>query len=138
MSESTKRQRTVWYVVGGIAIVAFLAYGAKSFTESLTPYVGFEEAMASPSAVQINGSLVESSFSYDEASQLMHFTLVDDAGITMPVTYTGVKPGNFEEATMIVAIGRYNQGAFEAQQLLVKCPSKYQGVEETKVYGSST
>ena len=48
----------------------------------------------------------------------------------MPVMYEGVKPGNFEEATEIVAIGSYRDGAFHAEQLLVKCPSKYQGVDE--------
>ncbi len=47
----------------------------------------------------------------------------------MPVLYAGVKPGNFEEATEIVAVGSYSDGAFHAEQLLVKCPSKYQGIE---------
>ena len=48
----------------------------------------------------------------------------------MTVLYEGVKPGNFEEATQIVAIGSYSDGAFHANQLLVKCPSKYQGIED--------
>ena len=36
----------------------------------------------------------------------------------------------------IVAIGNYDQGAkeFEANKLLVKCPSKYQGAEVEKTY----
>jgi cytochrome c-type biogenesis protein CcmE len=42
------------------------------------------------------------------------------------VIYNGVKPANLEEAEEIVVIGRYTQGQFEADQLLVKCPSKYQ------------
>jgi cytochrome c-type biogenesis protein CcmE len=44
----------------------------------------------------------------------------------MPVQYHGVIPGNFDQATMVVAIGRYKGDHFEAEQLLVKCPSKYQ------------
>jgi cytochrome c-type biogenesis protein CcmE len=56
----------------------------------------------------------------------------------MTVHYNGVKPGNFEEAVQIVAVGTYHQGVFEAEQLLVKCPSKYQGIEEAGGYGSET
>jgi cytochrome c-type biogenesis protein CcmE len=48
----------------------------------------------------------------------------------MPVIYRGVIPGNFDQATSIVAIGRYQGDHFEAEQLLVKCPSKYQAEAE--------
>jgi cytochrome c-type biogenesis protein CcmE len=41
-----------------------------------------------------------------------------------------MKPGNFNEATQVVAIGRYRDGVLEAEKLLVKCPSKYQGLDE--------
>ena len=72
-----------------------------------------------------------------EASEQLRFGLVDENGKVMPVLYKGVKPGNFEEATEIVAVGSYHDGAFHADQLLVKCPSKYQGIEEQpKAYTS--
>ena len=48
----------------------------------------------------------------------------------MPVTYRGVRPGNFEQATSLVAIGTYRGEAFQADQILVKCPSKYQALEK--------
>ena len=54
----------------------------------------------------------------------------DEEGKVLEVVYSGVKPGNFEEATQIVAVGSYSDGVFECEQLLVKCPSKYQGLEE--------
>jgi cytochrome c-type biogenesis protein CcmE len=47
-----------------------------------------------------------------------------------------VKPANFEDAVSIVAIGRYENGVFAAEKLLVKCPSKYQGEEIEKQYGT--
>ena len=65
--------------------------------------------------------------------------LTDDEGGSLPVEYGGVKPGNFEEAVQIVAVGRYESGVFHAEQLLVKCPSKYQGLEaDVREYGSET
>jgi cytochrome c-type biogenesis protein CcmE len=132
-----RRQRRIWYAIGGVLIVAFLAFGATSFKENLTPYVSIEEAMQRPAKVQVKGSLVPDSARYVEASEQLSFGLVDENGNTMPVLYSGIKPGNFEEATEIVAVGRWTDGAFQAEQLLVKCPSKYQGIEdEQKSYAS--
>lgn len=124
-----RRQRRIWYAVGGVLIVAFLAYGASSFRSNLTPYVSFDEARTAGRKVQVAGGLVQGSSSWDEASGELTFALEDEAGTSLPVTYDGVKPGNFEEATQIVAIGSWGEGAFEAEQLLVKCPSKYQGLD---------
>jgi cytochrome c-type biogenesis protein CcmE len=125
-----RRQRRLWYAIGGVLVVAFLAYGATSFKSNLTPYVSFEEAMRNSGKVQVAGSLVPNSTEYVEDAQKLRFGIVDDDGIAMPVLYDGVKPGNFEEATQIVAIGIYHDDAFHAEQLLVKCPSKYQGIPE--------
>jgi cytochrome c-type biogenesis protein CcmE len=47
-----------------------------------------------------------------------------------------VVPGNFDQATSIVAIGHYKDGTFAAEQLLVKCPSKYQAEAERGKTGS--
>jgi cytochrome c-type biogenesis protein CcmE len=96
-----RRQRRIWYAVGGVLIVAFLAFGATSFKSNLTPYVSIEEAMRRPAKVQVKGSLVPHSTAYVEASQQLRFGLADDQGNTMPVLYAGTKPGNFEEATEI-------------------------------------
>jgi cytochrome c-type biogenesis protein CcmE len=125
-----RRQRRIWYAIGGVLIVAFLAFGATSFKNNLTPYVSIEEAMKRQAKVQVKGSLVPDSSEYVEASEQLRFGLVDENGRTMPVLYKGIKPGNFEEATEIVAVGSYHDGAFHAEQLLVKCPSKYQGIDE--------
>jgi cytochrome c-type biogenesis protein CcmE len=134
-----QRQRRLWYAIGGVLIVAFLAYGATSFKSNLTPYVSFEEAQRSARKVQVAGGLVPDSTSYVESEEMLKFGIVEEDGTTMTVHYRGVKPGNFEEATQIVAVGTYTEGAFQADQLLVKCPSKYQGLEEApRSYGSDT
>ncbi len=123
-------QRKLWYVIGGVLVVAFLAYGATSFKNNLTPYVSFSEAMKTASRVQVAGALVEGSSAYVDEEQKLHFVIVDEAGLEMAVRYSDVKPANFEEATQIVAVGSWRGDVFDAEQLLVKCPSKYQGVDE--------
>jgi cytochrome c-type biogenesis protein CcmE len=125
-----RRQRRLWYVIGGVLIAGFVAFGATSFKKNITPYVGFEEARRLASRVQVAGELVPDSTRYVEDSQQLEFVMADHHGHTMRVLYHGTKPGNFEEATQIVAVGTYDGDAFQAEQLLVKCPSKYQGLEE--------
>jgi cytochrome c-type biogenesis protein CcmE len=122
-----------------VLVVAFLAYGTTSFKSNLTPYVSFEEATRTERKVQVAGGLLENSTKYIDESEQLSFTIVEEGGDSMPVLYEGVKPGNFEEAIQIVAIGNYKDGTFHAEQLLVKCPSKYQGIEEDpRSYGSET
>ena len=121
------------YLIALVIIVGFVIFGAVSLKKSLTPYVSFAEAKKSPQTVQVMGELEKNLTRYDTESNLLYFTIKDKHGETMEVSYKGVKPGNFDQATQIVAIGDYKGNVFEADQLLVKCPSKYQG-EEVKSY----
>ena len=124
------------YWIGAAVVLAFLALGLTTFSRSMTPYVSFDEARASKRTVQVMGALEKGTSRYDIDSKTLHFTLVDEkTKVALPVAYRDVKPANFEEAVSIVAIGRFQDGAFQAEKLLVKCPSKYQGEEAEKQYG---
>jgi len=107
-----------------LAVAAF--FGVTSFKKSMTPYISFGEARRATGMVQVNGTLADHNYVLKRDEQYLAFRLKDEAGEVMDVTYRGVIPGNFDQATSIVAIGRYADGRFEAEQLLVKCPSKYQ------------
>ncbi len=114
----------------GILIIAvFMVYGALSFKKNLTPYVSFEEAKKNEGFVQVIGKLVKEKTNYDLEKNLLYFTIEDKEGKKLPVVYGGTKPANFEEASDIVVIGKYEIDKFVAQEVLVKCPSKYQGSE---------
>jgi cytochrome c-type biogenesis protein CcmE len=130
--------RVLWTVVGVAAIIGFVAFGAGAFKSNLTPYVSFQQARATSDAVQVAGKLVPGSDSFEAANSRLVFTLTDAKGDTMKVAYKGLKPGNFHDATQVVAIGRFHGGMLEAEKLLVKCPSKYQGVEEKEYRSSSS
>jgi len=131
-------RRMLWSVIGVAAIIGFVAFGAGAFKSNLTPYVSFQQARATKDAVQVAGKLIQGSDSFDQASSRLVFTLQDDHGDTMRVAYKGLKPGNFNEATQVVAIGRFHGGLLEAEKLLVKCPSKYQGLDDKAPRASSS
>lgn len=129
-------KRSRYYLLGGVLLLGFAAFSLASFKQNLTPYVSYGDARGMRRTVQVAGGLEKGSSSYEEASSSLLFTLRDPkSGETMRVRYKGLKPANFEEAISIVAIGRYDAGASELQadKLLVKCPSKYQGIEKTEV-----
>lgn len=110
-----------------LIIVGFIAYSAFAFNDSVTPYVTFAQAKATQSAVQVKGTLAGSQITQAGDGRSIRFMLRDDAGEEAAVVYRGVQPDGLEQATGIVAIGKYSGGEFLADKLLVKCPSKYQG-----------
>lgn len=114
------------YIFGILVIVILIVFAGINLQKSMTPYVSLKEAMATDSVVQFKGSRVVGSEKYNPANKEFAFRLVDDNGEECQVVYRGVKPANFEQATEVVAIGRHKDGIFQAEQLLVKCPSKYQ------------
>ena len=117
-------------VLALVLLVVSVAVGMTSFKKSMTPYISFAEAKQASGLVQVNGTLASKNYVLKRDEQFLEFSLRDSKGEEMKVEYRGVIPGNFDQATSIVAIGRYGSGKFEADQLLVKCPSKYQAEAE--------
>lgn len=121
-----------YYFLGVVLLLAFAGFSASAFKETLTPYVPYETARKGDRVVQVAGALSKGSSSYVATEESLYFTLQEpETKETLRVRYKGLKPANFEDAISIVAIGRYDQTGknFEADKLLVKCPSKYQGAE---------
>jgi len=125
-------KKSRFYLLGGALLVAFVGFSLLSFKQALTPYVSYQEACSTSRMVQIAGALEKGSSMYRAAQGQLVFTLLEPkTRQSLRVRYKGVRPGNFEDAISIVAIGRYDTATseFDANKLLVKCPSKYQGAE---------
>jgi cytochrome c-type biogenesis protein CcmE len=124
------------YWIAAALTLAFVGFGLTAFQKTLTPYLSFDDAKKSNGVVQVMGALDKQSDRYDQTREELSFDLLDEKGGRMPVVYKGIKPANFKDAISIVAIGRVHEGRVEAEKLLVKCPSKYQGAEVEKAYAS--
>jgi cytochrome c-type biogenesis protein CcmE len=116
-------------LIGGAIIVVFLALGMLSFKKSLTPYVSFSEARTAGRTVQVKGYPDHVNARFDPRRKAFVFPMTNEAGEILNVAYRGAKPGNFDQAVSVVAIGRYRGDALESDQLLVKCPSKYESLD---------
>ena len=122
-------------ILAVVLLAAAAAVGVTSFKKTMTPYIGFAEARTSSGLVQVNGKLADKDYVLKPEEQFLRFNLRDEQGTVMPVEYRGVIPGNFDQAVSVVAIGKYQGDHFEAQQLLVKCPSKYQAEADKAAKG---
>jgi len=112
----------------GIAIILLaIVTGYFGLRSAFRPYTtSVAEAVGSQRSVQLAGFL-GSTGGYDQQGNFT-FDLQDGTGKMVKVIYPKPKPANFEQAVSVVAIGHYDAGkqAFLADDMLVKCPSKYQ------------
>ena len=93
---------------------------------AMVAYASVAEAKMQDRNVQVFGYLY-SKGAYDDQGR-WQFDIQGENGDVLAVVYPKPKPANFEQAISVVAIGKYDRQAqkFVADQLLVKCPSKYQ------------
>ncbi|MHC4474121.1 MAG: cytochrome c maturation protein CcmE domain-containing protein [Planctomycetota bacterium] len=117
------------YIIGAVVIILAMVMAMYSFKSTLTAYVTVREAKASKRPVQVAGIAVRGTERYDLKSNNLVFTIREDGGDEMLVEYDGPRPGNFDNVTKVVAVGKYDpkKQVFEARELLVKCPTKYEG-----------
>jgi cytochrome c-type biogenesis protein CcmE len=121
------------YLMGIAMIVLAVVLGYNGMQQSFRPYTTkIDEAIVSGRSVQLQGFL-GSKGAYDAKGKFT-FDLQDSTGKMVKVVYSQPKPSNFEQAISIVAIGHYDgaQQVFIADEMLVKCPSKYQEQANTK------
>ncbi len=122
------------YIIGAIIIVAFAGWGVSSFMATTIKYVSIEEVPDTDRTIQVMGAIDFDTVEFDTDSSRLIFEITDpedrSGAQRLRIIYTGMVPGNFDQATSVVAKGRYQNGALVADQLFIKCPSKYQGLEE--------
>ncbi|HOT46695.1 MAG TPA: cytochrome c maturation protein CcmE [Spirochaetota bacterium] len=121
--------RTILIFIIGLALLIAAVFFASD--DILSPYVPFKEAKTSAGKyVQIIGTL-------DKSVPVTHregeytFTAIDREGTRLRVLHRGTKPQNFEHTDQVVMLGKYRTDGdvFEADKVLVKCPSKYRRQE---------
>ncbi len=113
-------------IVGLVMLIAFTSVLFLNFGEQVGGYMSFTEAEQSGAKAHVVGKWVEDApIAYDAQSNVFHFTMRDDHGNVRSVQYSNPKPANFEDAEKLVIEGHSAGDHFVAENILVKCPSKY-------------
>ena len=112
-------------VIGIIAIIAFTSLLMVNLGNSISTYTTFDVASEMKTA-HVPGTWVDTE-EYGFSRETMQFTfyMKDEAGATRKVVYPRPKPNNFEDADRLVVIGEIRDNVFYADEMLMKCPSKY-------------
>ncbi|MBI4311851.1 MAG: cytochrome c maturation protein CcmE [Chloroflexi bacterium] len=117
--------------IGYFGFTAFQS--AKVYIFTVDEFLAGASTVRPGETVRVEGKLVQGSFQRDERSTDARFTLSGDTAV-LQAKYDGIFPELFfnEEATITLE-GKYDaNGVFNAGNVIVKCPSKYQALEEEK------
>lgn len=148
--------RIKWIVVGGLlaAAVIFMVLSVTRSTAEF--FLTVSELQTHPTSlvgenVRVSGAVIGDTITYDQQTGLLHFVIADipadlaeveaQGGIaavlheaaqdpTVPrlaVTYAGAPPDMLKDEAQAILTGTVlPDGSFRAEELLLKCPSKYE------------
>jgi len=123
------RKRKIRLVVA-LSVAVLLAVGLvyTSFSASTEAKEPSQLLSAAPgSSAQLTGRVVVGSVTREGEGMRFRVADRDDAGKSIPVTYSGTVPDPFRGGREIVLTGSVENGVFagERDTLVTKCPSKF-------------
>ncbi len=121
-------------IIGVVIMVLFTTLALYNLSESISSYVDFEQAKTMDSdRIHVIGEWVEDKpHGFSSEDMTFSFHMQDESGNIHKVEYAGAKPNNFEDADELVVIGSMRGETFTSNDMLVKCPSKYNDPSEAE------
>lgn len=117
---------TAIILISVVAIVVGVGAGDGSYSRSVSDVVGNEEFVGE--RVRVTGTVIPGS--WDKKSSPMRFDIRDEGASTGPqisVVYNGGVPSTFgDEVTAIITGVIGSDGVLESEDMITKCPSKYE------------
>jgi cytochrome c-type biogenesis protein CcmE len=129
------------FIIGGVVVVAAVVYLIVSSISSSAQYYltvkelrGKGQAMAGRN-LRVSGYVVGDSIAYTPQTSSLSFDIVDTHEElsattkvdTIKILYTGPKPDLLQHEAQAIAEGKLNpDGTFTANNLLLKCPTRYE------------
>jgi cytochrome c-type biogenesis protein CcmE len=114
-------------IIGMIIIAIAIGVIVSTYADSST-YGSFSEAQETQKELHVVGKLVKNKemvYNPEVDANYFSFYMIDNKGKECKVEFTGTKPQDFERSEQIVLTGQMNNGRFQANKILMKCPSKY-------------
>lgn len=132
----TRRRWPLSFLLAGLVILAAVGYLIYANTSANAAYDMTVTQLTRCTgcmnqAVRVEGTVQQGSIQRNDATQQLAF-VISDGYAHIAVAYTGVVPDIFNNGIQVVVEGHYNgHGAFQAQTLLTKCPSKFTATTPT-------
>ena len=112
-------------IIAALAIAVVIGYVAAQSLQTAavyyyTPTEAKQHGFAVGQTVRLGGQVLRGTFSYDETSRALRFT-IGDGVTTVPVVGTGAPPGLLSEGSGAVVEGSFaSDGTFRASQVIAK------------------
>ncbi len=123
---------SIKYIIGTIVLLGVIAFVMFSSFQSNTVYyytvseLQAQRAQLAGQTVRVNGALDKTSIQNDQKNLVLEFNITEN-DLVLPVVYRGVAPDTMGSGESVVAEGKLDaNGVFQANTILVKCPSKYE------------
>jgi cytochrome c-type biogenesis protein CcmE len=124
------------FIVGGLLLLLFVGYLGYQIVRATQTTGAYYMTVAELYAerpqiygqrVRVNGNVVADSEDWDIENITLKFSISDESGEALPIVFYGPRPDNFQRAASAIIEGELlPDGTFEAQTLLLKCPSRYE------------
>lgn len=122
--------KKIHFIALGLMVIAIGLLISAS--KDMGTYSTFEEARQTNKKVKLVGQLAKDKEMYynpEEDPNYFSFYVKDMDGEELKVVLLKAKPQDFELSEQIVLIGKLKEEAFVAEDVLMKCPSKYKEEE---------
>jgi cytochrome c-type biogenesis protein CcmE len=123
---------TLKFIIGGVVVAVVIgALIATSFSGSTSDYLTVAEVKGlGPDQTRdsrVAGEIVPDSVEWNTRELHLTFEVEDSTG-QLAISYYGPQPDMLVDAVEAVVVGKYDPATevFEAEELLMKCPSKYE------------
>lgn len=140
---SNHANKNIKFIVGGIVVLGLIAYLIFSAVSSAGAYyrevheVLDQKTFLTGKMLRVSGNIVPNSITYDATTLDLNFKISDptDANKQIPIHFHGVKPDQMdrEGSSAIIDGSLRPNGAVDADQLMLKCPSRYEQLDEITV-----
>jgi cytochrome c-type biogenesis protein CcmE len=126
---SKQHQKRLLWVLAGLTVAGIAAALIfKTFSSNMVFFYSPSQLKAGETpthkSIRIGGMVKSGSLVRHPGSLAIDF-IVTDFAQEVPVSYNGILPDLFRESKGVVATGRYNNGRFEASEILAKHDENY-------------
>jgi cytochrome c-type biogenesis protein CcmE len=124
------KARSKFFIGGAIIVLAVGYLIFSSIGGSTAYYLTVQEVKAegpSERTVRVAGTVVAETIEWNAQELMLRFKIADASG-SLAVIYNGPRPDMLRDGAEAIVEGQYIEGeSFEASNLFLKCPSKYEG-----------
>lgn len=139
----TKSKVNLKFIVGGVMLLVLAVLIVQATISTGAYYLTVDEVLQKGPTivgerVRVSGMVVDGSEDWNPQEITLKFAIHDEGSAPLPIVFKGPRPDNFQRAAEAIIEGELGaDGAFHADNLLLKCPSRYEE-EPTEIYVEAT